>query len=48
MKIHEYQAKQLFKEFNIPVPNGGIASDRDEAVAAYKQAERMLRALFKK
>ncbi len=34
MKIHEYQAKQLFKEFNIPVPNGGIASDKDEAIAA--------------
>ncbi len=26
MNIHEYQAKQLFREFGIPVPNGGHAA----------------------
>ncbi len=25
MKIHEYQAKELFKKFGVPVPEGGIA-----------------------
>lgn len=31
MKIHEYQAKELFKKYNIPVPDGGIAFSPDEA-----------------
>jgi succinyl-CoA synthetase beta subunit len=34
MKIHEYQAKELFKKYAIPVPQGGIAFTGDEAVAA--------------
>jgi succinyl-CoA synthetase beta subunit len=25
MKIHEYQAKELFRKFDIPVPKGGVA-----------------------
>ncbi|MCP3875054.1 MAG: ADP-forming succinate--CoA ligase subunit beta [Desulfobacteraceae bacterium] len=25
MKIHEYQAKQLFRQYNIPVPEGNVA-----------------------
>ncbi|MCH6575916.1 MAG: acetate--CoA ligase family protein, partial [Bacteroidetes bacterium] len=25
MKIHEYQAKAILKEFGVPVPNGGVA-----------------------
>ncbi len=32
MKIHEYQAKELFKKYNIPIPNGGVAFSSDEAV----------------
>jgi succinyl-CoA synthetase beta subunit len=32
MKIHEYQAKELFRKYNLPVPNGGVASSTDEAV----------------
>jgi succinyl-CoA synthetase beta subunit len=32
MKIHEYQAKELFRKFNIPVPQGGVAFSADEAV----------------
>ena len=31
MKIHEYQAKSLFKQHNIPVPQGDIAENADEA-----------------
>lgn len=31
MKIHEYQAKALFKKYNIPIPQGGVAFDSKEA-----------------
>jgi len=27
MKIHEFQAKELFKEYGVPVPQGGVAKD---------------------
>lgn len=33
MKIHEYQAKELFRKFDIPVPDGAVAFTPDEAVA---------------
>ncbi len=32
MKIHEYQAKELFRKYNIPVPNGKVAFSVEEAV----------------
>jgi len=31
MKIHEYQAKELFKKFSVPVPDGGVAFSTSEA-----------------
>ncbi|OPY81366.1 MAG: Succinyl-CoA ligase (ADP-forming) subunit beta [Syntrophorhabdus sp. PtaU1.Bin058] len=31
MKIHEYQAKQLFKTYNIPVPLGAVAKTTEDA-----------------
>ncbi|MBA3030822.1 MAG: ADP-forming succinate--CoA ligase subunit beta [Desulfobacteraceae bacterium] len=31
MKIHEYQAKELFRKYNVPVPQGGVAFDAEEA-----------------
>jgi len=31
MKIHEYQAKELFRKYAIPVPEGGVAFDSEEA-----------------
>tara|TARA_B100001123_G_scaffold212716_3_gene240213 strand:- start:2499 stop:3665 length:1167 start_codon:yes stop_codon:yes gene_type:complete len=31
MKIHEYQAKEVLKEFGVPVPDGGLAKTPDEA-----------------
>jgi len=34
MKIHEYQAKELFRNHNIPVPQGYLATNPDEAAAA--------------
>jgi len=30
MKIHEYQAKQLLKQYGVPVPQGQVASNPDE------------------
>jgi succinyl-CoA synthetase beta subunit len=32
MKIHEYQAKELFRKFDIPVPKGAVAFSAAEAV----------------
>ncbi|HSQ84136.1 MAG TPA: ATP-grasp domain-containing protein, partial [Desulfobacterales bacterium] len=32
MKIHEYQAKDLFKKYNIPIPKGSVAFSTDEAM----------------
>ena len=32
MKIHEYQAKQLFKRYGISIPDGDIAVTADDAV----------------
>ena len=34
MKIHEYQGKEILRQFNVPVPNGIPALTVDEAVAA--------------
>ena len=34
MNIHEYQAKELFRSFGIPVSDGRLAQTVDEAVAA--------------
>jgi len=31
MKIHEYQAAQIFKDFGMPVPQGVIATEVDQA-----------------
>ncbi|QDT98907.1 ADP-forming succinate--CoA ligase subunit beta [Gimesia aquarii] len=42
MKIHEYQAKQLFREAGIPVPEGIVAKTVDEAVAAFEKLDRPL------
>lgn len=31
MKIHEYQAKQIFSRYGVPIPRGRVASSADEA-----------------
>ena len=38
MNLHEYQAKQIYREFGIPVPESQVAETVEEAVAA---AERL-------
>lgn len=37
MKIHEYQAKEILKKYNVPVPQGIPAFTRTEAVKAAKK-----------
>ncbi len=36
MKIHEYQAKELFRTFGVPVPDGNVAFSVEEAVEVAK------------
>ncbi len=37
MNLHEYQAKQLFAEYGLPVSKGFAAANTQEAVAAFKE-----------
>jgi len=37
MKIHEYQGKQIFKKYGVPIPRGIVAKTVDEAYAAAKE-----------
>ncbi len=37
MKIHEYQAKEILKKYNVAVPSGGVAFSVDEAVGVAQQ-----------
>ena len=39
MKIHEYQAKELFTKYSIPVPTGAVAFTVDEAMKAARQLD---------
>jgi succinyl-CoA synthetase beta subunit len=32
MKIHEFQAKQIFRQYHIPIPDGDVALDQQKAV----------------
>lgn len=32
MKVHEYQAKQIFRDFDVPVPKGAVAESVDEVM----------------
>src|ERR1700733_2214301 len=34
MNLHEYQAKDLFRSYGVPVPPGRVAGSADEAAAA--------------
>ena len=31
MKLHEYQAKEIFGSFGIPIPSGKVATSAEEA-----------------
>ena len=37
MKIHEYQAKSLFRQYNVPVPNGSVSTNSAEAAKIAEQ-----------
>jgi acyl-CoA synthetase (NDP forming) len=37
MNLHEYQSKQLFAQYGIPMPPGQAASSPEEAVVAARQ-----------
>lgn len=37
MNIHEYQAKELFRQYNIPVPAGSVAFTTDEAIGVARE-----------
>jgi len=39
MKIHEYQAKEIFRKFNVPVPKGKMVRSVDAAVKAAKSLD---------
>ena len=40
MKIHEYQGKELFRKFGVPVPRGILATTADEAEQAARNIRR--------
>ncbi len=37
MKVHEYQAKEILRQHNVPVPRGKVAFSADEAKAAAEE-----------
>jgi len=37
MKIHEYQAKEILRKYNVAVPNGRVAFTREEAIKIAKE-----------
>ena len=39
MNLHEYQSKELFREYGIPVPQGYIARSTDEAISVSKKID---------
>jgi len=47
MKIHEYQGKELLKQFGVPVPRGVAAFSVDEAVAAAQTLGEALEYVFR-
>ena len=41
MNVHEYQAKALFREYGVPVPDGELANTPAEAAAAAREVSRV-------
>ena len=37
MNIHEYQAKELLRKYNVPVPDGEVAFGLDEVAGPAKK-----------
>lgn len=46
MKIHEYQAKEILKKYNVPVPDGIAATTVDDAVSAANKLQANGSSLF--
>ena len=46
MKIHEYQAKEILKEYGVAVPGGVAAENVDDAVNAAKEMKEKGSSLF--
>ena len=40
MKLFEYEAKEIVREYDLPVPNGYVASTPDEAKVAWSKIGR--------
>ena len=43
MKVHEYQAKEIFSSYGIPVERHALCHTADGAVAAYMAEEYLMR-----
>ena len=39
MKIHEHQGKELFKKAGVPVPNGYVAFNVNDAINSYNKLD---------
>lgn len=39
MNIHEYQAKEIFRKYHVPVPDGGVAFSAEEALKVAKSLD---------
>ena len=39
MKIHEYQAKALFKDYDIKIPEGYVGENKDEILKIYQSLD---------
>jgi len=39
MKIHEYQAKELFSKYDVPIPRGGVAFTVEEALSVARSLD---------
>jgi len=46
MKVHEYQAKGILRDYDVPVPQGIVAETVDEAVAAAERLQQEGASLF--
>ena len=47
MKIHEYQAKEILRKYNVAVPNGILISKKSEAIQAAKKIPKLKFATMK-
>ncbi|HMN32715.1 MAG: ADP-forming succinate--CoA ligase subunit beta [Chitinophagaceae bacterium] len=46
MNLHEYQAKELLKQFNVPVQNGITCFNVDDTINAYKEISQRTQSKF--